>query len=250
MRIKQSDPSYPPLNKGRQRRSVNSPPYQGGARGGQGRLVCAVVFLLGVILFPLKLTAEDFQLWINHSWSQNFDYGLQPSLRFEPRFENDVSDFSYYEIEAMLNWRYSPRWDFAIAYERDERLLPDTEISHVPNISSTLKLPLRNWFVSNLFRFEFMLPESDEDSRITYRNRTQLEYRRKFGSKEIVPFVFEEWFLDLNEVEIVQNRAGIGIGYPVVPHWIIQAYFMRLDEKVANEWNWHPVFGIQLLAQF
>ena len=66
----------------------------------------------------------------------------------------------------------------------------------------------------------------------------------------VIPFVFEEWFFNLAQGEFVQNRAGLGIGVPIVPHWLARVYWMRLDERVGNQWEWHPVVGIQVQTQF
>jgi hypothetical protein len=214
-------------------------------------IVTGVIFILASGCC-VKASNGDFQQWTDLYWSQILDYGLQPSFRFESRFEKDASEFSYYEIEPMLNWRYSPRWEFALGFERDERveIEDEEEIVNIPNINVLLKLSLKKWLATNLFRMEFMFPEREEDSSVTYRNRTQLQTTWMMGAQQITPFVFEEWFLNLNEAEITQNRCGIGVGTTIVPHWMAQLYLMRLDEKMGESWEWHPVLGFQILAQF
>jgi hypothetical protein len=210
-----------------------------------------LLMFCGMGVFTGRSEDGDWQAWTEASWSQKFDYGLELGLRFEGRMEEDFSSFNYYEIEPMVNWRYSPRWDFTVGYERDERFEPMEEVSHVPNVAATMKLPLNRYFLSNRFRMDYMIPEESEESEQTiYRNRTQFQMDWKWGSKMLVPFIFDEWFLNLNETEITENRAGIGIGIPIVPHWTAQLYWMRLDEKVGQEWEWHPVIGAQLQLVF
>lgn len=197
----------------------------------------------------LKAADGDWQQWTELSYSQIIDYSLQPSLRMEMRFEDDLSEFAYYEIEPMLTWRYSPRWDFAIGYERDHRLEPLDEIDHAPNLNALMKLPLKEWTVLNRFRTEFVFPETtDEDDRVIYRNRSELQKRWKMGGKEVSAYVFDEWFMNLNEGEVSENRVGIGLNCPIAPHWTLQAYFMRMDNFTADEWN--PILGLQLQASF
>lgn len=209
-------------------------------------------FLTFILIFmcrtSLKSESGTGQQWTEWSYSQTIQYSLQPSLRLEMRFEDDLSEFAYYEIEPMILWRYSPRWDFAVGYERDQRLEPMEEIDHAPNINAWLKIPMKEWTVIHRFRLEWVLPESNENDRVVFRNRTEWHKRWTWGHKDISTYIFEEWFLNTNEGEISENRAGIGFSYPINPHWSLQAYFMRMDQFTINEWN--PVLGLQLQTSF
>jgi hypothetical protein len=209
------------------------------------------ISLLAFIMATVNISHaanQEWQQWTELSYSQTVDYSLQPSLRLEMRFEDDLSEFAYYEVEPMLTWRYSPRWDFAVGYERDHRIEPMEEIDHVPNLNAWMKVPLKEWTVLNRFRTEFVFPEADEDERFVYRNRTELQKRWKMGGKEVSAYVFDEWFLNFNEGEITENRAGVGFSYPVAPHWNFQAYLMRMDNFATDEWN--PVLGLQIQTMF
>lgn len=214
--------------------------------------------MAALLLSPLVRAGDgDWQQWSQISYLQKLDYGLDASLRFEPRLDEDFSRFYYYELEPMLNWRYSPRWDFSLSYERDEFLEPrtedepETDIDNLAALATTLKIPLDDWFVSNQFRFEWVVPQTgDREWSTNYRNRTEVRATWQWGSKELVPYLFEEWFYNIQEGEFIQNRAGVGIGVPIVPHWMAKVYFMRFDERTMNGWEWHPVLGIQVDTQF
>ncbi|MBI4028322.1 MAG: DUF2490 domain-containing protein [Verrucomicrobia bacterium] len=201
----------------------------------------------------------DWQQWTEAAWVQNLGNGLDAGLRIEGRWENDFTEFAYLEVEPMLTWRHSPRWDFTMGYERDERIEPMEESANVPNLAATLRLPRQpwklipvlDWRLSNRFRVDFMVPESAEmDWQPVYRNRTDCEARWRWGAKELIPFIFDEWFFNLDKGDFVQNRVGIGIGIPIVPHWLARIYWMRLDERVGDRWEWHPVVGVQIQTQF
>lgn len=224
-------------------------------------VVCCLFLVIGMSTLPSRLCASDgdWQAWTEASWIQNLGYGIDAGLRIETRWEEDLSTFSYYEVEPMTVWRYSPRWDFALAYERDERLSPTEEIAHVPNVSAVLRIPKQpwkifpvlDWRLSNRFRMDFMIPEDEMLSwQAIYRNRTDWEARWRWGSKEIIPFVFEEWFFNTDEREFVENRFGVGVGVPIVSHWQARLYWMRLDRKTFDGWEWHPVIGFQIQTQF
>jgi len=220
--------------------------------------IITVLLLWGGVVH-LSADDGDWQQWTEVSWTQNLGSGFDAGLRWEGRWEDDISKFAYYELEPMLTWRYSPRWDFALGYERDERIKPAEEITHVPNIAATFRIhsqpwkliPVLDWRLSNRSRMEFMVPEdSGRDWQPIYRNRTDWDARWRWGSRELIPFVFEEWFFNMDGGDFAQNRFGVGIGMPIVPHWVARVYWMRLDEKVGNQWEWHPVFGFQIQAQF
>lgn len=223
------------------------------------RLRVAVLAAMLAVLPMVHAKDGDWQQWSEASWVQTLGNGLDVGLRWEGRWEEDISQFAYHETEAMLTWRHSPRWDFTLGYERDERLKPMEEVDHVPNIGAVLRIPRQPWKIipvldwraSNRFRVDFMVTEDESrDWTPVYRNRTDWEARWRWGSKELVPFIFDEWFVDLDRREFTRNRVGMGLGVPIVPHWLARLYWMRVDEKVNETWEWHPVVGFQILTQF
>lgn len=220
----------------------------------------AVMLAAGLAVLPMSRAADgDWQQWSEASWTQNIGHSLDLGLRWEGRWEEGMSRFAYFETEPVLTWRHSPRWDFTLGYERDERIAPMGEVDHVPNVSATARLPRQpwrlfptlDWRFDNRFRADFMVPEeTGRDWTPVYRNRSEMEGRWKVGAVEMVPFLFDEWFLDMKDGALTQNRMGVGLGWPILRHWMVRAYWMRLDEKIAGAWEWHPVTGIQVWAQF
>lgn len=201
----------------------------------------------------------DWQQWTDLSWTQNLGSGMDLGLRWHGRLEDDFSEFAYTEVEPMLNWRHSPRWDFAISYERDQRIEPMDEAMDVAAVAATVKLPKQpwriiptlNWMLSNRFRFDFAVPEmEDADWQPIFRNLTQWQAKWKWGAREWVPYLAEEWFVNLDRGELVQNRLSVGVGLPIVPHWMARLYWMRLDEKINDTWEWHPVVGASIETSF
>ncbi len=199
----------------------------------------------------LRAADGDWQTWTQASWTQNVGNALDASLRFEPRMTRDVSLFSYYEIEPALAWRYSPRWKFTLGYERDETIEPAPSVMHVPSLSTTLTVPVKTWNFSNVFRLEFDVPESSGTAWYpAYVNTSELATSWRMGSMNLQPYVFEETDYNLRDGFFFENHLGIGLGVPIATHWMARAYFMRLDEKTASGWEWHPVLGFQIAAKF
>lgn len=212
--------------------------------------VFAAILVIGAIA---KAVDGDWQMWNDQFYTQNLGYGVDAVLRAEQRWEEDIGRLGYFELEPMVNWRYSPRWDFTLGYERDERLSPEEEreIDNMAAAAVTLKVPLRDWNIRNRFRFESVVPESDEMNwSEVYRNRTEINTIWRWGSRELVPYLAEEVFVHIQNGELTQSRMEAGVGIPIVPHWMARVYFMRFDEKTAEGWQWHPVLGVQVEAQF
>ena len=55
-------------------------------------------------------------------------------------------------------------------------------------------------------------------------------------------------FYDFDRGAFTQNR--IGAGMEVVPYVVARLYWMRLDEEISDDWEWHPVLGFQLQTSF
>ncbi len=226
----------------------------------RGLAAAAAGLAAALAVAPRSAAADgDWQQWTEVSWTQTLGNGLDLGLRWEGHWEEDLSQFAYHEVEPMLLWRWSPRWDFGVGYERDERWVPMAEVNHVPNVSATFRLPRQPWKLlpaldgrlANRSRLDFLLPEdAAREWRPIFRNRTEWETRWRWGGNELVPFLFEEWLFDLRAGAFVQNRLGVGLGIPLLPHWLARIYAMRLDEKIAGVWKWHPVVGVQIQTQF
>jgi hypothetical protein len=210
-----------------------------------------------LILWTLPLFAKanngDWQLWNDYSWNQNLGNALTINVRSEFRFEQNMSSFDYFEVEPGLTFRYSPRWDFFVAYERDERLRPDRNVVNVPNLGAVLKLPIKNWSITNRSRMDFSLPEEkDQSSDSIYRNLLNISHPWKLGGKELNISFFNEFFLSSSAFEITENRTGVALDIPLANHWMCQFFGMRDDIQIDSEgsWEWHPVLGIQIQTQF
>jgi hypothetical protein len=228
-------------------------------KGPRGLFHGVIVSLIFITAGQIRGADGDWELWTEASWSQRLDYGLELGMRSELRFERNISEMAYYETEAMLTWHYSPRWDFAMGYERDEKIAPDEEVAHVPSLAATLKIPrppfklipILDWSFASRLRTDFMVPEEDRAKwEAVLRNRTGFDAEWRWGSKQIKPFLFDEWFFGTRRGEIVQNRFGLGVGIPLVAHWDLNVSWMRVDRKTPAGWEWHPVINLQIGAFF
>ncbi len=209
------------------------------------------ISLLLALLPKLHAADGDWQLWTEASWTQVVASSLDLSLRAQGRVEKDISDPIYDEIEPMLVWRYSPRWTFAMAYEQDQRFGEEDETTHKPSFSATMDIPIKDWSLSNRFRMEFPVPQDESETwQAVYSNQTSFGTSWKIGSIQIDPFVSEKWLYSIQEGRFMENQLAVGVGVPIVRHWEAQVYWMRLDERGETDWEWHPVLGMQIAAQF
>ena len=70
----------------------------------------------------------------------------------------------------------------------------------------------------------------------------------QFGARTLIPVDFEEWFYTFDRNAFTQNR--IGVGMEVVLQVVARLHWIRLDEKISDDWECHPVLGFQLQTSF
>jgi len=190
-------------------------------------------------------------MWNEFTWNQIVAPSLGVQFRGQGRIEEGISNADYREIETALSWRYSPRWTFAAAYENDQRFGEDEDVVHMPSLNATLMIPLRDWLLSNRFRMEFPVSQTGEDPwRAVYNNQTTLETKWKLGSRELRPFLSDQVRYSIQDGAFAENQLSVGVGIPVASHWTAQLFWMRLDERTVEGWEWHPVLGVQIASQF
>lgn len=208
-----------------------------------GMVACWIVLWA----FHSTARADDWQLWTEAGWSQNLGNALVAGFRSQLRFERDMTYVSYYEVEPSLMFRYSPRYDFFVGYERDARFRPQDEAANIPNFGAIVNLPIKKLEITNRSRIDFILNEkAGAEDDIGFKNLFNIRHPWSIGSKELFPFAFDEFLLSTRMGEVAENKVGMGIEVPIAPHWGAQVYWMRQDLWSDNgESEWHPVLGVQ-----
>lgn len=189
------------------------------------------------------------------SVSQRLDYGLEAMVESEQWFSDGKPTFEHYELMPQLIWHYSPRYDFTIGFERDETYsvddMGDRSIvrDNLGWTAVTVKVPLKEWFVSS--RQEFEAGTSDTGDVYIWRQLVRVEYQKQFLPFKLMPFVENEYFLDLQKVEMMENRFVVGLSYPVNKVVNVELFGMR-DDQWQPDGNSvvSPVVGLNVKVAF
>lgn len=213
--------------------------------------------VLASLLLPTLRAEEQGPLMgrIINSVSQRLDYGLEAAVESEEWFTDDRPTFLHYELMPQLIWHYSPRYDFAIGYERDETYQEaddgSTSIDRANQgwTAMTIKLPLQDWYFSSRQMFE--AGTSDTGDIYLFRHTVRVEYRREFLPLRITPFVTNEYFLNLSKGEIEENRLTAGLNYPFNKAVSVELFGMRDDQWMPDGNSMvSPVVGLNVKVAF
>lgn len=211
---------------------------------------------IGVFLF-LQMTAispakdGDWQQWTESRFATKITDELSTSFRYEQRLEEDASKFALNIFEQLFNWQVDKTWDVHVGYRRTERYEPVASANNDCVASAVMKVPLTDEMtLSNRFRFQFVVPEGINPWHTIYRNRTDLRAKLEIQKFKFEPFLFEEWFINIDDGQLDQNRAAVGVGFPITEELTADFSFMRLDRKTSKGWEWHPVGLVSLKVNF
>lgn len=207
----------------------------------------------------LRADQGPFQSWLTVSYSQRLDYSLEFMMEGESRFQGEDPEWNRLELMPQLIWHYSPRYDFGIGYENNRTEFMD-DMESVGNegfLFVTVKLPVREWTFSSRQRFQAGVEEMEdmEETTAMFRHLVRVQYDNGHMPLKLVPYLENEWFFNLMDGYLSQNRVRAGLGYPVNSHVMVDVYGMRLDEWKEMEGMpdphvWLPVFGVSLNLEF
>ncbi|PAW78575.1 MAG: hypothetical protein B9S32_06535 [Verrucomicrobia bacterium Tous-C9LFEB] len=224
------------------------------------RILLVAILLGGPAAIPFSAKAGETQGplmgRIVDSVSQRLDYGLEVMVESEQWFQDTKPTFLHYEIMPQLIWHYSPRYDFAIGYERDETYGVDEmgndtiDRANQGWASMTVKIPLKDWYFSSRQQFQGGIGDSEGEI-YTFRHLVRAEYRKPFLPLKITPFVSNEYFLNLREGDIAENRFTVGLLYPFNKAVSVELFGMRDDTWMPDGNSMvSPVVGMNVKVSF
>ncbi|MFH1066562.1 MAG: DUF2490 domain-containing protein [bacterium] len=203
------------------------------------------------IFCPETKAAGPFQSWLMIGVSQRLDYSLEANVEWENHWSEKKPAWRQSQVEPSLTWHYSPRYDFGVGYMWTEDW-PEQNMNdsmHEGLFFGTIKADLKNWMLTSRQRFQF--GEMDDETTGMFRQKTRAEYRAEWLPFRIRPFATDEWFLDLMDGYVSENRFYGGLSYAINRAWMVEIYGMRLDLWGLNgEHRSGPVFGMEVKLSF
>ncbi len=218
----------------------------------------ASIVICSTILFALSTTAlatgdsGDGEYWQTHSLKLKIDDDWTFGVSEEFRMGRSGSNPYLHNVDFSLAYSGLADWldvsmNFKKEYERDSTGKFRGE--NRPHFNATLKGHVWDLALSNRSRLEYRNREHKEDL-FRYRNKTTIKFPWKFTSLQLQPYVAEEFFINLGENNISQNRIFAGFGFKVCENLDMGVFYMFKQSKISGGWRDTNVIGTEFKLAF
>jgi hypothetical protein len=223
------------------------------------KLYKIAVYLLGPLitatLFPTVCLAGrsgNLEYWqeIGVSHDINEDWVVHAEEEFRAGRHN--GNPYLHNVNVGLVYKKVSDWldiglDFKKEYEKDSTGKFRQE--NRPHLNISFKGKLLNIDAGNRLRLEYRDRESKEDL-FRLRHQIKLKFPLKFTRLELQPFVAEEFFINLGENNVSQNRLSAGFSSRAAKNIDIRVYYMLKTSKITGGWEDTNVIGTGLVLRF
>jgi hypothetical protein len=167
----------------------------------------------------------------------------------ELRITGETSELSYFHTDIGVTRTINEWFDVSLNFREistDER--NGWEAEHRPHINGIFKWALGDWMITDRNRFEYRI-RKDKDDEWRYRNKISI-YAPAFTEKKIRPFVAQEFFIPMEEMDLYEMRTFIGITSKLSELFTGQIAYMLGSEKPRHDWVYTDVFHVTLGMNF
>ena len=217
------------------------------------RLLRLSLFLL-CIFCPSAFFAQtnaprsDNQLWndlqINVPIDEQFELVFQTSLRLGADVSRPVDERIGVGVSFKLNkyLSFTPGYLYIAAQPVKGR----RTFEHRPQFIANVKLPFKNFAISNRSFYEYRFRNSRSDSS-HYRNRILFERPVKIGSRTFTPYIADEFWYDFRIKDWNRNRFFAGVTKRLNKNLAADIFYMRQSDKRATPGDLNVVrFGLRV----
>ncbi len=165
---------------------------------------------------------------------------MKLNLLEESRIKSGQGFYTYVQYVGM-GYKINDYFDTAIWYKlvSSEKNQNWSE-SHRFDIDGTLKWNINGFNLSNRSRVE----RNTTTSSWLYRDRIKLEKAMKLFNKSFIPFVSNEFFLDIRSNSGYHgNRASIGLSTRFIWSSKLTVYYMSRAKKSKGNWSSADIIG-------
>ena len=207
--------------------------------------------LLGRTCFAVKRNA-NLEFWQSTSVSTDLDkdwavYGAQ-----ETRHGRHNGSPYQYNVDMGIVYRGLADWlDLGMSFKKEYEQDSSGKFRHEnrPHLNITLKGKLLNCDTSNRIRIEYRDREHKKHE-YRLRNKTTFRLPCKFTALELQPYIAEEWFLNLGDSNINQNRVYTGFTWTVAKHMKASIFYVWKASRGTGGWANTNVIGTDLKFPF
>jgi len=217
-----------------------------------GVLICSM--FLGEKSFAVKRNG-NFEFWQTTAVSFSLDKKKKWGgyVEQETKHGRDNGNPYLYNVDMGIVYRGLADWldvglRFKKEYEQDSAGKYRQE--NRPHLNFTLKGKLFNLDTSNRLRIEY---RDREHKKHEYRLRNKTTFKipcSRLAEIGLQPFIAEEWFINLGDSNINQNRLYAGFSWKLAKHIKSKIWYMWKAKRGSGGWGNTNVIGIDLKFPF
>jgi hypothetical protein len=217
-------------------------------------------FPLIVFLICAALTVEssyasqsgNLEYWQVHNVGVKISEDFEVTVGQETRFGKSGSDPFLHNVDMGLVYKGFADWlDVSINFKKEYERDSSGKFRHEnrPHLNITLKDKFLGMPASNRSRIEWRDHEQKKDV-WRYRNKTTLKLPFELTKYNIQPYFAEEWFVNLGENNVNQNRVFAGFSGKITEKLTASIFYCWKTSKISGGWRDTNVIGTQFKFAF
>ncbi|MBI3999353.1 MAG: DUF2490 domain-containing protein [Candidatus Omnitrophica bacterium] len=194
---------------------------------------------------------DDFQYWSKYEISKEIGEYFEVFYEPEFRLRDDAGDFFYHEHRQGLKWKPLRYLSFSFNYlfARNQGKKGQPQWEHRGELDVTPKITLGHWNFSVRERAELrQVQGSSGEGEWRFRIRPAISHKTELFGYQFQPYLTNDLFYDLERDAWNQNRASVGIIFPLGRWKVAQPsvdfyYMLQSQRSVRDDWSSNHIFG-------
>lgn len=194
----------------------------------------------------------DLEYWQTYNVSVDINKDFAFTVTEELRFGRHNGNPYLHNVDLGIVYKGLTEWldlgfNFKKEYEKDS----SGKFRHEnrPHLNITVRGKLFDLPASNRSRLEWRDFENKEEV-WRYRNKMTVKLPIKLTKLNLQPYVAEEWFVNLGDDNINQNRLFSGISFKLSKNINGSVYYLWKTSKISGGWRDTNVIGTQFKFLF
>ncbi len=206
--------------------------------------------LLGGVCFASRI--GNMEYWQTQGFNVDINKDFAFTVSQELRFGRHEGSLYLHNVDLGIVYKGLAEWldlgfNFKKEYEKDS----SGKFRHEnrPNLNITVKGKLFDLPFSNRSRLAWRDFETKEEV-WRYRNKSTVKLPLKLTKLDLQPYVAEEWFVNLGEDNINQNRLYSGFSCKLAKNLSGNIFYLWKTSKTPGGWLNTNVIGTQFKFLF
>jgi len=201
--------------------------------------------LLPVIFIPLCLFAELPELWQAAKISKPINDTYTLSMEGDFRSFNLGEQLKYYHGDMGISFPLISNFKVSVNIREVFEWKGDIwKQEHRPHGTISTKMKLGLFGVSARARLEYRIKQ-DKDPVFRNRDMVSIKFGNGFTPLELVPYVADEIFYDMEESELNRNRFYVGCEIKSISMMKVIIYHLIQDDWKNNGWEQTYIVGMK-----